>query len=489
MIESVEPQKIIRDKTQEIIAVLPGYFSVQGRFLRAQANQDANKLRNLSIELSERKYRNAASRLSHDNAQGVRELEKVALKCLPIWGVTALSVGKYLPFSAGLFDLVVVDEATQMNIAQAIPLLFRAKRAAIIGDPKQLSFITHLGNRNDAQLRRLFKVHGLPRNRFKYSEFSLYDFAHSSADAYRVFLNETFRSCSPIANYSSAYFYDESLEVATDEKQLKVPTSYRPGIYWCEVTGEISQGVNHHSCYSEVEVKAVTDIVVSILRGAEFDGTLGVVTPFAAQARKIEESLELEFRRDRSRLDKALVMVDSAHAFQGSERDVMIFSLCANANMPLGGMNFLRQGKNIFNVAASRARSLLYIVGDKKWAELCDIDFIRGLTEDWSRWSSERNGPWAPYESPWEKKLAEKLLEYGLEVYPQWRVGCRRLDLALMDGAAKLDIEVDGEAYHRDENNRRRADDFFRDEYLQRFGWKTKRFWVSDLQDDLEGCT
>ena len=485
---SADPQTIIRDQTQEIVNILPEYFASQVRVLRAQANQNAHQLRNLRIELSEERFRNASWRLSHDNEENIRGLETVALQSLPIWGVTALSVGKYLPITAGLFDLVVIDEATQMNIAQAIPLLFRAKRAAIVGDPKQLSFITHLGNRNDGQLRRLFKVHGLSLNRFKYSEFSLYDFAHSTPDAYRVFLSETFRSCSPIANYSSAYFYDESLEVATDEKQLKVPAFYKAGIDWCDATGEILQGVNHRSCYSEAEVKAVTDIVVSILRGAEFDGTLGVVTPFAAQARKIEESLELEFRKDRTRLDKAQLMVDTAHAFQGSERDVMIFSLCANANMPTGSMNFLREGKNIFNVAASRARSLLYVVGDKKWAEMCGIDFIQGLTKDWNRWSSQKYSRWAPYESPWEKKLAEKLLEHGLEVQPQWRVGCRRLDLALMEGAAKLDIEVDGETYHRDENNRRRADDFFRDEYLQRFGWKTQRFWVSELQDDLEGC-
>lgn len=485
---SADPQTIIRDQTQEIVNILPEYFASQVRVLQAQANQNAHQLRNLRIELSEERFRNASWRLSHDNAENIRGLETVALQSLPIWGVTALSAGKYLPITAGLFDLVVIDEATQMNIAQAIPLLFRAKRAAIVGDPKQLSFITHLGNRNDGQLRRLFKVHGLSLNRFKYSEFSLYDFAHSTPDAYRVFLSETFRSCSPIANYSSAYFYDESLEVATDEKQLKVPAFYKAGIDWCDATGEILQGVNHRSCYSEAEVKAVTDIVVSILRGAEFDGTLGVVTPFAAQARKIEESLELEFRKDRTRLDKAQLMVDTAHAFQGSERDVMIFSLCANANMPTGSMNFLREGKNIFNVAASRARSLLYVVGDKKWAEMCGIDFIQGLTKDWNRWSSQKYSRWAPYESPWEKKLAEKLLEHGLEVQPQWRVGCRRLDLALMEGAAKLDIEVDGETYHRDENNRRRADDFFRDEYLQRFGWKTQRFWVSELQDDLEGC-
>ena len=62
----------------------------------------------------------------------------------PCWAVTSLAARGRVPFTAGHFDLVVIDEASQCDIASALPLLFRAKRSVIIGDPQQLRHITAL---------------------------------------------------------------------------------------------------------------------------------------------------------------------------------------------------------------------------------------------------------------------------------------------------------------------------------------------------------
>ena len=71
------------------------------------------------------------------------------LKMFPVWGVTSLSTRTNFDLDRGLFDLVVVDEASQCDIASALPLLFRAKRAMIIGDGKQLLHITTLSVAQD----------------------------------------------------------------------------------------------------------------------------------------------------------------------------------------------------------------------------------------------------------------------------------------------------------------------------------------------------
>ena len=70
-------------------------------------------------------------------------------KILPCWAVTSLSARGRLPFEPGLFDLVVIDEASQCDIASALPLLFRARRAVIIGDPLQLKHVSTVAPQQD----------------------------------------------------------------------------------------------------------------------------------------------------------------------------------------------------------------------------------------------------------------------------------------------------------------------------------------------------
>ena len=77
--------------------------------------------------------------------------EKVS-HLLPCWAVTSLSTRGRLPFSAGYYDLVVFDEASQCDIASALPLLYRAKSAVIIGDPQQLTHISRIQKQQDQQL-------------------------------------------------------------------------------------------------------------------------------------------------------------------------------------------------------------------------------------------------------------------------------------------------------------------------------------------------
>ena len=73
-------------------------------------------------------------------------------KTLPCWAVTSLSVKSKVPSMPGFFDLLVIDEASQCDIASALPLLFRAKRVVVIGDPKQLTHISQISESQDIQL-------------------------------------------------------------------------------------------------------------------------------------------------------------------------------------------------------------------------------------------------------------------------------------------------------------------------------------------------
>jgi very-short-patch-repair endonuclease len=98
---------------------------------------------------------------------------------------------------------------------------------------------------------------------------------------------------------------------------------------------------------------------------------------------------------------------------------------------------------------------------------------------------------WYPHESPWEQHLSDALKARGVEPEPQYPALGRRLDLALVRigaGGLKIDIEVDGDQFHRNPDGSRRRDDVWRDIQLQGAGWKVMRFWVYQLREDLDGC-
>lgn len=90
----------------------------------------------------------------------------------------------------------------------------------------------------------------------------------------------------------------------------------------------------------------------------------------------------------------------------------------------------------------------------------------------------------------WEPEFAHRLWRNGLEIIQQYPAEGYYLDIALVtnDGRVRLDIEVDGRTTHCDRFGRRKVDDIVRDARLASVGWFIKRFWVSELMRDMDGC-
>jgi hypothetical protein len=155
---------------------------------------------------------------------------------LPCWAVTSLSVRNRVPFSPGFFDLVVIDEASQCDIASALPLLMRAKRAVIIGDPLQLRHVSNIDTSTD---RMLLDQNALMEElEWSYSSQSLFDLAAAIREEdSMITLRDHHRSDSQIIEYSNSQFYDGQLRVATKHENLMKPSSNTPAIRWIEVKG------------------------------------------------------------------------------------------------------------------------------------------------------------------------------------------------------------------------------------------------------------
>ena len=451
---------------------------------------DRVQLKALEQSLAIRRNPLVASELATVLDKELPDRLSVVFQNFPCWAVSSLSIGRFIPLVPGLFDLVLVDEASQSNIPSAIPLLFRAKRAGIIGDPCQLRFVSRVTSEVETPLLNDLHMNSMADLRFTFANNSLYDLASSSNSTTSFLLDCTFRSTGDIAEYSNRLFYNGKLTVGTDEDRLRRPEGAQGSIEWCPVEGTIYRTSGQGSCWCPEEIERVVELVRDLLVTRHFNGSLGIATPFREHARRMEDSLQVS-GIDHTLLEHAGVHVNTAHGFQGDERDVIIFSLCCGKELSSGALHFLRENPNIFNVAVSRARAMLYIIGNINWARQCGIRHIEFLASpSLGTPGYSRKSKWYPYESPYEKLLAEALIDVGLNPIPQAKVGYRRLDLALRDTEfpdCKLDIEVDGSC-HRDEHGLRESDDLWRTLELNEAGWKVVRFWTYELRENLSHC-
>ena len=410
------------------------------------------------------------------------------LRHYPLWATSNLSVSKAIPLTPAVFDTVIIDEASQCDVASVIPLLFRASRLMVVGDPQQLPHVTQLSREADLHVRRRLDVADFAFESWTYRVNSLFDIASSRQHAARIELRSHYRCHPAIASYCNDSFYGKSLWVRTSEVAIRskfdCSTALR-GCMWTHVDGDARSA--GRGSYSPPEIDAVVR-ELSALVEQDFPGTVGVVTPFRAQADRIRERL---FEKGCSDWPKQWkLLIDTADGFQGDERDLMLFSLVASRNMPTGSQGFLASSPNRFNVAVSRARAILHVLGDSEWAQKCGIPYIQDLLQRCQAADEPSRSVRADLIGPvWEPRFAAALREIGLPVEQQYPAGGFYLDIALIGDGRMLDIEVDGETYHRDPiTGYRKIDDVYRDVVLQSLGWTVKRFWVYELKEDFDGC-
>jgi len=422
---------------------------------------------------------------------------------LPCWAVTSLSAKGKLPFEPGYFDLVVFDEASQCDIASALPLLYRAKAAVVIGDPKQLSHISGLQKGQDQQLLEKYNlVKDYPH--WAYSYNSLFDLASGMISNNGIVnLLDHHRSHSDIIEFSNQEFYEDRLRVATKYDNLNLVGSKEPGVRWVDSKGEAYKP-SGGGALNKKEVVAVVGELSKLVIDRRYKGSIGVVSPFRAQANAIRVAVEANQELSAALIGK-FFLVDTVHKFQGDERDVMIFSPVLSKGMSIGGISFLKNNGNLFNVAITRARSQLIVVGDLSECVASEVDYLSRFavyTQEIEKHkpdpsltnvSLEFGSKYPEVDNPeqvsdWERHFYQELYKAGIKTLPQYRIEKYALDLAIVDGERFLDIEVDGEKYHRNWTGELCRRDQIRNQRLYELGWDVLRFWVYEIRDDMPSC-
>lgn len=417
------------------------------------------------------------SLLDHDRVDDYTPALKLML---PVNAITSLSARRRLPFREAVYDLLIIDEASQCDIASMIPLMLRAKRVAVIGDKQQLNHICLLSKQTDLSLIQINDI----EPRWSYRGSSIYDLAESMTEADNIIqLRDHHRSFLDIIQFSNQEFYDNTLRIATDYSLLRSPNNGKSilGMQWMNVKGKTIRPETG-GAYNLQEVEAVLRVLRRLALELDFDGSIGVTTPFHLQAEMITKALEHDSDlRNHLELHNS-ILIDTVHKFQGDERDVIIFSPVVSDGTKSQSLMFLKSTGNLFNVAITRARSLLVAVGDKEFCKQCGVTYLEHFAE-------YRSGENTPIESSeWEHILQKALSDAGIPVTAQYHVDKYYLDLALFYKGKKLDIEVDGAMYHQTWTGELTYKDQLRNQALMREGWDVIRFWVQQIRDQLPWC-
>ncbi|WP_016697306.1 caspase, EACC1-associated type [Actinoalloteichus spitiensis] len=309
------------------------------------------------------------------------------------WATTSLSARRF-PTGGRPFDLVIIDEASQCSIPQVLPLLFRARRALVIGDVMQLEHITKLVPQREAPIRRRTGVGSpfLEKHKLSYLRHSAFH-AAEAAHGGSSLLDEHYRCHPDIAAVSNELFYGGALTVLTDVRSRA--TTGRPAIAWSNSAGRPQRPRAGTSWINREEAAQVRKCVEYLLAQLPDDATIGVVTPFKAQQSELDRQLG----------DHDRVRVGTVHTFQGGERDAVVFSLVAGESMSPGAINWVNSQLNLWNVAITRARSHLVLVGDRDfWRQ-------RGGTGGELLRAAEKDPAFGPGDSAQPDPLAQRLYE------------------------------------------------------------------------------
>lgn len=279
--------------------------------------------------------------------------DRSGLAAFPVWGLTNLAAAACLPLALDLFDLVIMDEASQCDIASALPLLARARRALIIGDSRQLAHVSRLSAEREQALARRHRIPAADLSLTSQRQRSLYDVAAARLGRPPLLLDEHYRCHPRIIGFSNERLYSG---------RLTVRTSSAPGggLFWRDVAGSFRRGPDGRSAMNPEEAVAVVDQLMTERR-ANPGATIGVVAPFRAQADLIRQLANQSSQPGRAEL--AAITIDTVHRFQGDERDVMLLSPTVAGPMP-GFFRRVAGRPRLLNVAVTRARHRLVVVGD-----------------------------------------------------------------------------------------------------------------------------
>lgn len=399
---------------------------------------------------------------------------------IPCWIMPLWRISETLPSNFDMFDLVIIDEASQSDI-KSITAIMRAKKVLIVGDDKQVS-PSVVGIREDT-LQQI--KHNYLRDQPNASQLlpgsSIYDLARVIFPSQHIMLIEHFRCVEPIIRFSMNFYTEELVP-------LRIPKSSErldPPLIDVYVQGGVRE--KNHINYSEVD--AIVEEIKNITSNNQYKGrTIGVVSLIGAkQAYEIQNRLLSELGEEVYTVYN--IFCGDASNFQGKEKDIIFLSMVVGSGQ---GMAMTKlDNEQRFNVALSRARDRMYLYrsieeSDLKNSNDLKLKVLQHFKNPMPNSNDVKITPEGPFDSDFERDVYKRLDSLGYKVIPQVSVGAYSIDLVVEgEHDKRLAIELDGDRYHTPE---KWLNDWNRQRVLERVGWIFWRCWGSDYLLDPDGC-
>ena len=421
-----------------------------------------------------------------DRLKAQPERARKLLNVLPVWILSPDDVARLFPCQAELFDVVIIDEASQVDLPSIAPIAFRAKKIVVVGDSKQMqsqrfAFMTGTVALEAWQRYGMDKLD--PDGRWHPTNQSLLDLASIYAEGH-VLLDEHFRSVPPIIEYSNQRWYGGDLRIMTDLRQKRFGPPEQPVIELHEVVGGV---ISNGSQENEVEARSLVEFLARMVGDPDYaDASIGVLCLFQEQVALVNDLVADLI--DPSAWEEHSLVIVNPDGFQGDERDVILYSMSwDNSVMPQAALSARQmdtpQIQGMLNVAFTRARDEMHIFHSAPVSTFGMAGGRGGALGEWMTYCAavHADGTHRPpprdrrVDSEFEHDVAEALRAHDVVVLHQYPACGFSIDLVCEFAGVRIAVECDGEIYHEDEHGNLRIEDVERQAILERAKWRVLR--------------
>lgn len=325
-----EALALLDDDTEELKKYL--YYTSARYIQKINSPRNAGLREILEMEDEEKRVDAFSKYLS--KKENIARLQKI----FPMIATTCISAHR-LGEPEPMFDMVIMDEASQCNTAVSLVPIVRGESLMLVGDPQQLNPVILLSDAVNEKLKKRYAV----ADEYDYRKNSIYK-TYLACDAVsdEILLHNHYRCHKSIIEFNNRKYYNSKLKIKS-ESVGDEPLSY----------------VDMTDAFADYKNTAPAEAREIARYAAEHrDKSIGVITPFVNQKKLIEEELK--------RAGVMGVTCGTVHAFQGDEKDVVLFSTAITDQTQAGTYEWLKNNKELINVATSRAKEQLILLSSAR---------------------------------------------------------------------------------------------------------------------------